>query len=603
MLMTCFAVASCTEEMPMPDYSKDHIVLNIFNTQMTKADGDEETAYERKLNRLDCFFYVRGKTTEPCVYYQKVELEEDGQATVAFYVNEAVLKEIIPSGQICDVFVIANHPDAPSFASKQQGTDIPTLGQKVLDMSENEYDGVGKPFVMTGSGVAVKGKNSTATADISLQRVASKVTMTVKVPKTLIVSEGVTMSPAVKDDKGDVVVKSSFRHGTSKSYLYGNDFPEVEESHIITEKVNYTLVSETADEYVLKCSVPFYSYSRSWAKGSDHSAYITLQMPWGIDEDGDKVAEKNIHTYYYQILVNSTGRCFERNCWYDMSVNVSILGSTVESVPKELEQLSYYVLDWTSETSNGEIGSGDRDEKVEIQKFNHKDQSGVGRNGIARTVGSISQTGRNEKTVFGTDFHQLQCFSPAGDHLIDGKFDRFAAGDGTVKNFTIGQLTFVMDFHRVTQARFITGSLDQNLILQTAFGGDHALLFTVFFKELLLGFQHFGTALVLLLFNFLDQLLQTAHLSGVFLFAQLEFSAVEQFSHSIAQQRQIHLFDRELLDAHGEIHCHGITETIIICFQFDSHNLSLFYGWVILTILKNRPATAKSQPERMLFCR
>jgi hypothetical protein len=155
MLMTCFAVASCTEEMPMPDYSKDHIVLNMYNTQMTKADGDEETAYERKLNRLDCFFYVRGKTTEPCVYYQKVELEEDGQATVAFYVNEAVLKEIIPSGQICDVFVIANHPDAPSFASKQQGTDIPTLGQKVLVMSENEYDGVGKPFVMTGSGVAV----------------------------------------------------------------------------------------------------------------------------------------------------------------------------------------------------------------------------------------------------------------------------------------------------------------------------------------------------------------------------------------------------------------------------------------------------------------
>lgn len=357
----------------MPDYSKDHIVLNIFNTQMTKADGDEETAYERKLNRLDCFFYVRGKTTEPCVYYQKVELEEDGQATVAFYVNEVVLKEIIPSGQICDVFVIANHPDAPSFASKQQGTDIPTLGQKVLDMSENEYDGVGKPFVMTGSGVAVKGKNSTATADISLQRVASKVTMTVKVPKTLTVSEGVTMSPAIKDDKGDVVVKSSFRHGTGKSYLYGNDFPEVEESHIITDKVNYTLVSETADEYVLKCSVPFYSYSRSWAKGSDHSAYMTLQMPWGIDEDGDKVAEKNINTYYYQILVNSTGRCFERNCWYDMSVNVSILGSTVESVPKELEQLSYYVLDWTKETSNGEIGSGDRDEKVEIQKFNYLD--------------------------------------------------------------------------------------------------------------------------------------------------------------------------------------------------------------------------------------
>ena len=355
----------------MPDYSKDHIVLNISNSPMTKAGGEAETSYERQLNRLDCFFYVRGRTNEPCVYYQMVELEDEGQATVAFYVNEVVLKEIIPSGQICDVFVIANHPDAPTYASKQQGTDIPTLGKKVLDMSENEYDGVNKPFVMTGLGVAVKGRNSTATADISLKRVAAKVTMTVKVPKSLTVSEGVTMSPAVKDDNGNVVVKSSFRHGAAKSYLYGTDFAEVEENHIITDKVNYTLVSETEDEYVLKCSVPFYSYARSWLIGSDHSAYMTLEMPWGIDENGDKVAEKNIHTYYYQILVNSTGRCLERNSWYDMSVRVSILGSTVESVPKELEELSYYVLDWTEETSNGEVGSGDREEEVEIQKFNY----------------------------------------------------------------------------------------------------------------------------------------------------------------------------------------------------------------------------------------
>ena len=354
----------------MPDCSEDHIVLNIYNTQMTKADDDTATEYERQLNRLDCFFYVRGKTTEPCVYYQMVELDAVGQSTVSFYVNETVLKEIIPAGQVCDVFVIANYPDAPAFAAKQQGTDVPTLGQKVLDMSENKYDGVDKPFVMTGLGVAVKGRNSNATADISLRRVASKVTMTVKVPKS-ITEKGLNWSPSIIDNQGNVTVRSSFRHGTGKSYLYGSDYEEVEASHIITEKVNYTYVSETEDEYVLKCSIPFYSYSRSWPKGSDHSAYLTLEMPWGVDENNDKIAETDIRTYYYQILVNSTGRCFERNRWYDMTVRVSILGNTVESVPQQLEQLSYYVLDWTEETSNGALGSGDRREEVEIQKYNY----------------------------------------------------------------------------------------------------------------------------------------------------------------------------------------------------------------------------------------
>ena len=68
----CFALVSCTEEVLVPDYSKDHIVLNVFNSPMTKAAGDLNTDYERQLNRLDCFFYVKDQTDQPCVYYHKL---------------------------------------------------------------------------------------------------------------------------------------------------------------------------------------------------------------------------------------------------------------------------------------------------------------------------------------------------------------------------------------------------------------------------------------------------------------------------------------------------------------------------------------------------
>ncbi len=59
------------------------------------------------------------------------------------------------------------------------------LGEYVLDMNKGEYDVVGKPFIMTGGGKVQKGRNSNATADIALTRVASKVTMKVKVPKSI----------------------------------------------------------------------------------------------------------------------------------------------------------------------------------------------------------------------------------------------------------------------------------------------------------------------------------------------------------------------------------------------------------------------------------
>lgn len=365
----CFTVVSCTEEVPVPDYSKDHIVLNVFNSPMTKAASDPGTDYERHLKRLDCFFYVKDKTDQPCVYYHKAEVNDLGSATTSFYVNDLVLKEIFPSGSLCDVFVIANLPEEFTFEAKTPETTMPALGKLLLDMDEGEYDAVGNPFVMTGYSRVQKGKNSNATADIKLERVASKVTMTVKVPKSIEVenSDGskVTMLPVLMDNEDKVTLKTSFRYGTNKSYLSGA-YPEDPANYIWTEKIPYTLSEETNEYYKFTCDVPFYTYARAWEKGSDKAAYVTFEMPWGADENKDGTAE-SYRTYYYQILVNGKDRNFEPNAWYNMTVTVGVLGSTVEAVPEELEELSYYVLDWTEETS----GTGDRQENVELDKYSY----------------------------------------------------------------------------------------------------------------------------------------------------------------------------------------------------------------------------------------
>ena len=368
----CFAVVSCTEVAPFPDYGQDNIVLNVLNSSMTRAEGNPGSEYERQLNRLDFFFYVKDKTNEPCVYYHKAEIDDLGSATISFFVNDLVLKEIFPSGALCDVFVVANIPGDPTFEAKTAGTDMQTLGQYVLDMKEGGYDGIDKPFVMTGFSRVQKGKNSNATADISLVRVASKVTMTVKVPKKIEFGEGddkVTMVPVLVDKDGNEPLKTSFRYGTSKSYL-SEAFTNDPDNYIITEKIPYTLSQTTDTHFVFACDMPFYTYARAWEKGSDNAAYVTFEMPWGVDENKDGVAE-NYKTYYYQILVNGRDRNFTPNMWYDMIVTVGVLGSTVEALPKELAELSYFVLDWTTETQNGESGSGDRQEDVEIEKFNY----------------------------------------------------------------------------------------------------------------------------------------------------------------------------------------------------------------------------------------
>ena len=368
----CFAIVSCTKEDPTSDYNKDNIVLKVFNSPMTMAE-DDATAYERQLNRLDCFFYVKDKTDEPCVYYHRVDINNTTSATVSFFVNDLVLKEIYPSGSLCDVFVV-DLPERYTFEAKSAATTQPALGELVLNMTEGEYDVIGKPFIMTGGGKVQKSRNSSATADISLARVASKVTMTVKIPKSIEVenSDGskVTMLPVLVDNEGNEPLKTSFHYGTKKSYLSGAYEANPQDNYISTEKIPYTLKEETEEHYVFTCDIPFYTYARSWEKGSDNAAYVTFEMPWGANENEDGEAD-SYKTFYYQILVNGKERNFVPNTHYDMTVTVGVLGSTVESLPKELDELSYYILDWTEETTNGDYGSGDRDENVEIQKFNY----------------------------------------------------------------------------------------------------------------------------------------------------------------------------------------------------------------------------------------
>ena len=368
----CFAVVSCSNEVPMPEYGEDYIVLNVSNSPMTTAEGDPNTDYERQLNRLDCFFYVKDKTNEPCVYYHKAEVNNLGSATIPFFVNDLTLKEIFPSGSLCDVFVIANLPGDPTFEANTQETTMQALGEYVLDMTEGEYDAIGKPFVMTGHSKVQKGRNSNATANISLKRVASKVTMTVKVPKSIVVENGntkVKMLPILEDNEGNEPLKTSFHYGTNKSYLSGK-YPDNPSNYINTNKIAYTLSATTDTHYMLTCDMPFYTYAREWEKGADNAAYVTFEMPWGTDENNDGKAE-SYKTYYYQILVSGKDRNFTPNTRYDMVVTVGVLGSTVEALPKELDELSYYVLDWATETSNGEYNTGDRNEEVHLEKFNY----------------------------------------------------------------------------------------------------------------------------------------------------------------------------------------------------------------------------------------
>ena len=373
-----FGLVSCSDVIETPDaLPADCIMLNVFNSPMTKAQNWAGLEYERQLLRLDCFFYPKGQTNAPCVYYQKVDVDKVGSAEIPFYVDESVINTIFPSSDQCDVFVIANLT-SDTFAKGQTGTDVPTLSKTVLTLGVDR-DAIDMPFIMQGLDIATKGDNNNASGTIPLHRVAAKITVTVNIPEQIVIeyedADDIIMVPVLKDNENAIPFKTAFHNGVKKTYLradYSSQLVAADVHHV--GKQDYVAagevpaVGDTPKKYTFTCEIPFYTYARAWEKGAEDAAYLTFEMPWTNVSDPENPVTQ---TYYYQILVNGGGRRFEPNNWYDLTVNVGVIGSTVESEPVTIQDLTYYVLDWTTEPDPEHEAGGDRYEDVNITDYTY----------------------------------------------------------------------------------------------------------------------------------------------------------------------------------------------------------------------------------------
>lgn len=407
-LLAAFALVSCMEEIDKVDTRPEgNVVLTVFNSTMTKAiTNPNGLEYERKLESLDCFFYVKDQTNSPCVYYQRLDpvpdnALDDGRADIPLNVSDDVLDAMFPAtNTTCDVFLIANLPANTAYAANKAGTEVSSLNKTLLTMTaDGAYDGIDKPFAMAGLDIATKAevdRKVSVTGEIPLYRAAAKITISVNIPSSINtyvtqfdgegnilrdengepIKETQIMQPVFTENQnGSTVVplQSSFHNGVNKTYLRadyvdGSNSLINEEDYFDTSKQRYKPSGSSNGMHTYTCEVPFYSYARAWERGADNAAYISFEMPW-------RNATTDVHkTYYYQIPINikaqenNPANCFMPNHWYDITANIGVLGSTVESQPHIIGDMSFYVLDWTTEP---ETEHGDRYEDVVMEKYTY----------------------------------------------------------------------------------------------------------------------------------------------------------------------------------------------------------------------------------------
>lgn len=362
-----------------PENAGSGLVLTVRceDPALTKATTPEdgETRFnENLIASVDFFFYPGSSpaTNADAVYHERVEPEGDPvtytggrwEATFTLELKKAVAEQIFTSNS-ATVYAVVNY----SGDLTSGGTSMDALAAKavVTDFAATESNYIQHSFLMDGKTVITYDESAAinASGTIEARRFAAKLSTAVSVANHVILKHANSQedpdevwTPVLHTMR--IYLVDGFKHvtlGTTAGAV--NDNPDfffsydAEESKRPFVKENGTeyLAHTTVGEKIYYNTYPMYSYPVAWSTGRpDYSQalpkqpYLKLEMDWrrtgGVAGNGYSYDRRK---YYYKIIlpVNS----LERNNWYHLNIDVSILGSETEEDQTVITP-TCYVLDW-----------------------------------------------------------------------------------------------------------------------------------------------------------------------------------------------------------------------------------------------------------------
>ena len=398
--------AGCDTESLEPNAEKGpHITLTVSTPgEMTKADtrNGDDVLHENDVKSVYYFLYKNGETTTaPKLkgHFSGLSLTGSG-ATKTWTIPvsaSTISNDLFPAGtRECNVVVIANPP--ASIVSLLEGT--PTLAQVRAAEFFTDLSGTQDNFVMVYDGVAEVDSRTAANAleiDAKLKRVANKLTVKAKslstyhdtvtgfdwhpifsklkvefyngMNRTCISGDFAALKTASKIKDEDYYTSDAYGFGTitgSGTYKYWGiaALPSGKSATTLTEvpatptatdaefiKVGDDYYQLYPEKYESSCANPFYSYPMVWEFTDRFEPYLMFELPWTTKTSstdpntGITTTKDRTETCYYKMMLND--KSFATNGWYDITVELNVLGSFSKVAPtQQYLHEDYVILDW-----------------------------------------------------------------------------------------------------------------------------------------------------------------------------------------------------------------------------------------------------------------
>ncbi len=352
-------------------------------TKTESADG-ESRFNENLIKSVDFFFYPGSApdSNADAVYHRRLELDEDPVSYTGGQ-WEATFKLVLTRVAAEQIFTAANNMQATVYAvvnydgdlvpgGSLDGTSLSELAATTVqtDFAAAETEYIQHSFLMDGRTVITFDDSAeiSASGTVEVRRFAAKMTTAVSV------AEQVTLKHTSIDDPDEVWTPvlhtmriylvdgaknvtlgttSSSDNANPELFSYGaevNRRPFLRDNG--TEYLNHTVVNTGTGDKIYYNTYPMYSYPIQWSDGKpDYSQslpaqpYLKLEMDWRRTEANGYSYDRR--KYYYKVILPVSS--LERNNWYHLNIDVSILGAETDEGKAVIEP-TCYVLDWQNKS-------------------------------------------------------------------------------------------------------------------------------------------------------------------------------------------------------------------------------------------------------------
>ena len=361
---------SCSQEIvPELPVEEGGITLTLHNmVPQTRTQAGVEDLNENLIESIHYFLYPKDGTDqntekEPAKEGVLTGLSSQVDHTFRINVSEDLLKNTLfkyPYND-CDVYVIVNLPDGVLATASDH--KLSTLRSMVVNANFNSSLEQ-EAFVMEGLGTASiidRRKVLAASGTIEVSRLASKITVGVKVKESIQTMDNQTSTNGQVWTSKPQDMLIELVNGASVAVLSGN--PTMVASQILyTDNNQQRIFSDLDNDKIWTCA-QFYSYPLTWDIGSDEEPYLRITLPWETTYDknvnGEPIPYVDVQTCIYKVILG--GEKLTRNTWYDLTIDIGILGNfeNQEEVLLPIENTNYFVADWsTGKNISSEILGG-----------------------------------------------------------------------------------------------------------------------------------------------------------------------------------------------------------------------------------------------------